>query len=81
MKCDISKTTAPSTPNLGREPEYVALLLSQVSKTMHQPIVPMLFPILGAHGSEAKLTRHALSWKETGGMVAHLVADSGADNG
>ena len=46
MKYDISKTTAPKMPNLGRGLESVALLLSQVSKDMHQPIVPMLFPIL-----------------------------------
>ena len=45
MKYNISKTTAPTMPNLGRGLESVALLLSQVSKDMHQPIVPMLFPI------------------------------------
>ena len=54
MKYDISKTTAPKMPNLGRWLESVALLLSQVSKDMHQPIVPMLFPILGAHVNGAE---------------------------
>ena len=42
MKHDISKITAPKMPKLGRGLESVALLLSQVSKDMHQPIVPML---------------------------------------
>ena len=54
MKYDISKTTAPKMPNLGRGLESVALLLSQVSKDIHQPIVPMLFPILGAHVNGAE---------------------------
>ena len=49
MKYNISKTTAPKMPKLGKGTECVTLLLSQVSKDMHQPIVPMLFPILGAH--------------------------------
>lgn len=51
MKYNISKTTAPKMPNLGKGTECVQLLLSQVSKDMHQPIVPMLFPILGAYVS------------------------------
>lgn len=54
MKYNISKTTAPKMPNLGKGTECVQLLLSQVSKDMHQPIVPMLFPILGAHVNGAK---------------------------
>ncbi len=74
MKYDISKTTAPKMPNLGRGLESVALLLSQVSKDMHQPIVPMLFPILGAHVSGAEFMYPDLSWKETSGMLANLVA-------
>ena len=54
MKYNISKTTAPKMPNLGKGTECVQLLLSQVSKDMHQPIVPMLFPILGAHVNGAE---------------------------
>ena len=46
LKYDISKTTAPKMPKLGKGTECVQLLLSQVSKDMHEPLVPMLFPIL-----------------------------------
>ena len=81
MKYDISKTTAPKMPNLGRWLESVALLLSQVSKDMHQPIVPMLFPILGAHVSGAEFMYPDLSCKEPSGMLANLVAGSGAGKG
>ena len=49
MRYDVSKATAPAMPNLGNGTEIVKLLLSQTSKDMHEPLVPMLFPVLGAH--------------------------------
>ena len=68
-------------PNLGRGLESVALLPSQASKDMQEPIVPILFSILGAHVSGAKFMYPDLSWKEMSGMMANLVADSGAGKG
>ena len=68
-------------PRLGKGTECVQLLLSQVSKDMHQPLVPMLFPILGAHVSGAEFMYPDQSWKEMCGMLANLVADSGAGKG
>jgi len=44
MRYDISKATAPAMPNLGKGTECIRLLLSQTSKDMHEPLVPMLFP-------------------------------------
>ena len=81
MKYNISKTTPPPMPNLGRGTECITLLLSQVSKDMHQSIVPMLFSPLGAHISGAEFMYPDLSWKETSGMLANLVAESGAGKG
>ena len=81
MKYNISKTTAPKMPKLGKGTECVTLLLSQVSKDMHQPIVPMIFPILGAHVSGAEFMYPDQSWKEPCGMMGNLVADSGAGKG
>ena len=49
MKYDITKPSAPTMPTLGKRTECIQLLLSQTSKDMHDPLVPMLFPILGAH--------------------------------
>ena len=45
MKYDISKSTAPAMPRLGTGTELVKLLLTQVSKDMREPIVPMIFPV------------------------------------
>ena len=49
MRYDISNHTAPKMPNLGKGTECIKILLSQASKDMHEPLVPMLFPVLGAH--------------------------------
>ena len=59
MRYDISKATAPMMPNLGKGTECIKILLSQASKDMYEPLVPMLFPILGAHINAAEFTPKA----------------------
>ena len=81
MKYSISKATAPAMPNLGKGTECIKLLLSQASKDMYEPLVPMFFPVLGAHISGAEFQYPDLSWKETTGMMANLVAHSGDNKG
>ena len=68
-------------PNLGRGTECIKLLLSQASKDMYEPLVPMLFPVLGAHISGTEFQYPDLSWKEPCGMMANLVAHSGDNKG
>ena len=81
MKYDISKATAPAMPNLGKGTECIKLLLSQASKVMHEPLVPMFFPVLGAHMSGTEFQYPDNSWKEPTGMMANLVAKSGDNKG
>ena len=81
MKYDISKPTAPAMPTLGKGTECIKLMLSQVSKDMYEPIVPMIFPVLGAHVSASEFQYPDHSWKELCGMMANLVADSGCNKG
>ena len=81
MKYDISKQKAPAMPRLGTGTELVKLLLTQVSKDMRAPIVPMIFPVLGAHLSGVEFQYPDLSWKEPCGMMANLVAESGGNKG
>ena len=54
MTYDISKSTSPKMPNLGKGTECIKLLLSQASVNMHEPLVPMFFPVLGSHISGAE---------------------------
>ena len=81
MNYNISTTTPPAMPNLGKGTECVKLLLTQTSKDMHEPLVPMLFPSLGAHISGAEFQYPDRSWKETCGMMANLVGDSSCNKG
>ena len=81
MKYNISKKTAPKMPKLGKGTEIVSLLLSQASNDIHEPIVPMIFPVLGAHVSGPKFMYPDLIWKELFGMMKNLVADSCRNKG
>ena len=81
MRYDIRKASAPKMPELGRGTECIKILLSQVSKDMQEPLVPMLFPVLGAHISGTEFLYPDQAWKEPCGMMANLVAESGAGKG
>ena len=81
MRYNISKSTAPAMPRLGKGTECIKILLSQASKDMHEPLVPMFFPILGAHISGSEFQYPDLTWKEMCGQMANLVAHSGDNKG
>ena len=72
MKYDIAKHTRPKMPKPGKGLEVVQLLLSQASKDMYEPLVPMFFPVLGAHISGAEFQYPDLTWKEMCGQMAHF---------
>ena len=81
MRYNISKSTAPAMPKLGKGTECIKILLSQASKDMHEPLVPVFFPILGAHISGSEFQYPDLTWKEMCGQMANLVAHSGDNKG
>ena len=68
-------------PSLGKGTECIKILLSQASKALYEPLVPMFFPVLGAHISGAEFQYPDLTWKEPTGMMANLVAHSGDNKG
>ena len=81
MRYDISNQKAPEMPNFGKGTECIKLLLSQASKGIQEPLVPMFFPVLGAHISGAEFQYPDNSWKELTGMMANLMAKSGDNKG
>ena len=81
MKYGISNSKAPKMPTLGKGTECIKLLLSQASKDMHEPLVPMFFPVLGAHVSASKFRYPDNKYYELCGMIANLVGDSGCNKG
>ena len=54
MTYNIFSSTAPAMPKPGKGTEIVKLLLSQVSKDMREPLLPMLMPALSALLSEVE---------------------------
>jgi hypothetical protein len=73
MKYDIIKNKAPEMPNLGKGTESIQFLLSQASKDMHEPLVPMLFPFLGAQICGFELSCLDLFLEELCGQMANWV--------
>ena len=81
MTYNIFDRTAPVMPKPSKGTEIVKLLLSQASKDMREPLLPMFFPVLGAHVSASKFKYPDNAWKELCGMMANLVGDSGCNKG
>ncbi len=81
MTYNVFDRTAPAMPKPSKGTEIVKLLLSQASKDMHEPLVPVFFPILGAHISGSEFQYPDLTWKEMCGQMANLVAESGGNKG
>ena len=77
MIYDIFSSTAPAMPKPAKGTECIRLLLSQVTKGIQKPMIPMSFPSFGAHISGAKFQYLNNKWQEMCGLMANLVADSG----
>ena len=81
MKYDIFNRKAPAMPKPSRGTEFCKFLLSQVSKDMQEPLVPMPFPVLAAHLTNVKFLYPDLTYYELCGQMANLVAESGGNKG
>ena len=64
IKYDITQGSATSMPKLGKGTECSQILLSEASKDMLRPLIPMLFPVLGAYISVSEYQYPDLTWKE-----------------
>lgn len=78
---DITKSTPPSQPHLGKGLETQKLLLSQTSKDMYEPEHPMLYPIIGSKLSNCEFQYPSGQWLEPCGQMSLLCADSGNNKG
>ena len=81
MNYEITKSTAPAMPNLGKGIECFKLLLSQASFDMHAPLLPMLFPVIGTKISNAEFQYPSGQWLEMCGQQVALIADSAGNKG
>ncbi len=77
MKYDISNQKAPEMPNLGKGTECIKFLLTQVSKDMQEPLLPMTLPALAAHLCEVEFMYSDNKYYELCGQMGHLIGPSG----
>ena len=77
MNYDIFSRTAPAMPKPGKGTEIVKLLLSQVSKGMQEPVLPMAMPALAAHVTGVEFKYPDNKYYELCGQMGHLIGPSG----
>jgi hypothetical protein len=81
MNYNIFDSVAPTMPKPSKGTEIVKLLLSQVSKDMREPLVPMIIPALAAHLSGVEFMYSNSRYHELCGQMGHLIGPSGIGKG
>jgi hypothetical protein len=81
MTYNIFSNIAPAMPKPSKGTEFVKLLLSQASKDMQEPLVPMSIPALAAHLSEVEFMYSDNQYYELCGQMGHLIGPSGIGKG
>ena len=77
MTYNIFDRVAPAMPKPSKGTEIVKLLLSQASKEMREPLLPMSMPALSAHLSEVEFMYSDNKYYELCGQMGHLIGHSG----
>ena len=77
MTYDIFSTTAPTMLNTGRGTHFIKFILSQASREMREPLVPMVIPALATHLHEVSLMYSDNKYYDICGQMGHLIGPSG----
>ena len=77
MNYNIFDKTAPKMPKPSKGTEVCKLLLSQASKDMREPLVPMAIPALAAHLTDVEFMYSDNKYYELCGQMGHLIGPSG----
>lgn len=81
MSYNIFSKKAPVMPKPGKGTEFCKAVLSQVSKDMQEPLLPMVIPAVSAHLSEVEFMYNDNMFYELSGQFGHLIAPSGVGKG
>ncbi len=54
MDYNVFSSKAPTMPKAGKGTEFVNLVLSQATKAMQQPLLPMVLPAVSTHLCETE---------------------------
>lgn len=77
MSYNIFDHVAPAMPKPTKGTEICKLLLSQASKDMREPLVPMAIPALAAHLTDVEFMYCDNKYYELCGQMGHLIGPSG----
>ena len=77
MKYNVFDSKAPAMPKPAKGTEFCKLLLSQASKDMREPLVPMAIPALAAHLTDVEFMYSDNKYYELCGQMGHLIGPSG----
>lgn len=77
MDYNIFDSTAPKMPRPSKGTEFCKFLLSQASKDMRDPLVPMAMPALSAHLTDVEFMYCDNKYYELCGQMGHLIGPSG----
>ena len=77
MRYNIFDSVAPAMPKPAKGTECCKLLLSQASKDMREPLVPMAIPALAAHLTDVEFMYSDNKYYELCGQMGHLIGPSG----
>ena len=77
MSYNIFDSKAPAMPKPAKGTSFCKLLLSQASRDMREPLVPMAIPALAAHLSDVEFMYSNNKYYELCGQMGHLIGPSG----
>ena len=77
MAYNIFDSKAPAMPKPAKGTEFCKLLLSQASKDMREPLVPMAIPALASHLTNVEFMYSDNKYYELCGQMGHLIGPSG----
>ena len=77
MSYNIFDSKAPAMPKPAKGTSFCKLLLSQASKDMREPLVPMAIPALAAHLTDVEFMYSDNKYYELCGQMGHLIGPSG----
>lgn len=77
MSYNIFGNIAPAMPRPSKGTNFCKLLLSQASREMREPLVPMAFPALAAHLTGVEFMYSDNKYYELCGQMGHLIGSSG----
>lgn len=77
MNYNIFSSVAPAMPKPAKGTEFCKLILSQASKDMREPLVPMAIPALAAHLTDVQFMYCDNKYHELCGQMGHLIGPSG----